>query len=194
YYIYAYWTGSAIALEYSTTAYAAQAGTGILIKSGDATRTLVGLWSSGASAATWSTSRCEGGSWFNPRYKTQFGGANLVTTGSTSFVEIASGARVPWLSFTGRAVTALVQVRCYIDTNSAAYFANISQDGIATPLLNTDTRYQQVTAVGCWGALFGSVTQLYGSSEARHYMTAIHKVSSGNGSADSHYLEVGVWG
>src|SRR5262249_30159378 len=74
YYIYAYWTGSGIACEYSTTAYAVQAGTGVLIKSGDVTRTLVGMWSSGATANAWSASRCEGVSWFNPRKKTQYGG------------------------------------------------------------------------------------------------------------------------
>jgi hypothetical protein len=52
YYVYAYWTGSAIALELSTTAYAfdyadenavPRPHAGIAIKTGDATRTLVGL-------------------------------------------------------------------------------------------------------------------------------------------------------
>ena len=43
YYIYAYWTGTAIALEASTTGHSTDASTGVEIKTGDATRTLVGM-------------------------------------------------------------------------------------------------------------------------------------------------------
>lgn len=42
YYIYAYMVSGVMTLEASTTAYVVQAGTGVIIKSGDATRTLVG--------------------------------------------------------------------------------------------------------------------------------------------------------
>lgn len=42
-YIYAYWTGTAIALEASTTTHTTDTVTGVRIKSGDATRTLVGM-------------------------------------------------------------------------------------------------------------------------------------------------------
>lgn len=41
YYIYAFWTGSAIQLEFSTTGHSTDTTTGIEIKTGDATRTLV---------------------------------------------------------------------------------------------------------------------------------------------------------
>lgn len=43
YYIYAYINSGSVTLEASTTAYTSQAGTGIKIKTGDATRSLVGL-------------------------------------------------------------------------------------------------------------------------------------------------------
>lgn len=43
YYIYAYMSGSTMTLEFSATGYSTQAGTGVPIKTGDATRTLVGL-------------------------------------------------------------------------------------------------------------------------------------------------------
>jgi len=43
YFVYAYWTGSAIALEVSTTTHATDTATGMRVKSGDATRTLVGM-------------------------------------------------------------------------------------------------------------------------------------------------------
>src|SRR5215471_20984321 len=75
YYIYAYWSGSAIALEASTVAYAAiaggTAGNVFNVKSTDGTRTLVGMWCS-AAAGAWSTARTEGVSWFNPQLKTYY--------------------------------------------------------------------------------------------------------------------------
>ena len=43
YYIYAYWSGTAIALEASTTGHSTDSATGVEIKTGDATRTLVGM-------------------------------------------------------------------------------------------------------------------------------------------------------
>lgn len=43
YYIYAYWAGSAIALEASATGHSTDPSSGVEIKSGDATRTLVGM-------------------------------------------------------------------------------------------------------------------------------------------------------
>ncbi len=43
YYIYAYWTGTAIALEASVTGHSTDATTGVEIKTGDATRSLVGM-------------------------------------------------------------------------------------------------------------------------------------------------------
>ena len=55
YYIYAYMSGSTMMLEYSTTGYAVQTGTGVRIKTGDATRTFVGLWSSYTAASSWSS-------------------------------------------------------------------------------------------------------------------------------------------
>jgi len=44
-YVYAYWTGAAIALECNQTAYVLDSTMGIPVKSGDASRTLVGMWS-----------------------------------------------------------------------------------------------------------------------------------------------------
>lgn len=43
YYIYAYWTGAAIAIEKSSTAYVTDSDTGFPVMSGDATRLLVGI-------------------------------------------------------------------------------------------------------------------------------------------------------
>lgn len=43
YYDYLYWTGSALAIEASTTSYAIDVATGTMVKSGDATRTLIGM-------------------------------------------------------------------------------------------------------------------------------------------------------
>ena len=55
YNVYAFWTGSAIDLEFSTTAYVANAN-GIQQKSGDATRTLVGRIRTNSTTTTYNTS------------------------------------------------------------------------------------------------------------------------------------------
>lgn len=72
YFIYAYWTGSAVALELSTTSYSRDAGSGIMVKTGDASRTLVGM-SRAQTAAEWGAQSSGNGgvgyyltrSWYN---------------------------------------------------------------------------------------------------------------------------------
>lgn len=70
YYLYAYWTGTAVALEASTTSRATDTTWGHQIKSGDATRTLVGgFFTDGSSPGQFRNSaqaRCTA-SWFHRR-------------------------------------------------------------------------------------------------------------------------------
>jgi hypothetical protein len=124
YYIYAYWdTGTtAIKLEFSTTGYATQAGTGVRIKSGDSTRTLVGIWSS-AAANAWSTIPTEGASYFNPRLKTQtYPLQSQTSTASTSFVEIAVPLRLSFITFPEREVAFEFYGRCNCGSSSSGTF------------------------------------------------------------------------
>jgi hypothetical protein len=54
YYIYAYLSGGTLTLEYSTTAWTLDSATGIPIKSGDASRTLVGMARAASGGGAWS--------------------------------------------------------------------------------------------------------------------------------------------
>lgn len=106
YYIYAFVTGGVLTLEFSATVYAVQAGTGIKIKTGDATRTLVGLARTTA-APTWADSETQRFvlSYFN---RASRGGRNYFTadrtTASNSFVELNTEIRVEFLTWADEAV------------------------------------------------------------------------------------------
>lgn len=114
YYIYAYMSGSTMTLEASATGYTTQTTTGINIKSGDATRTLVGMARpiTGPNWVDASTQRFLR-SWFNESGLT---GSNYLngnkSTTSTTFVEIDSACRLEALFWTNEAihVTSNIQV------------------------------------------------------------------------------------
>lgn len=68
YYIYAYMNSGVMALEYSTTGHSTDSGTGVEIKTGDPTRTLVGMARTGAGPAWVDTTAAKFViSWFNRR-------------------------------------------------------------------------------------------------------------------------------
>jgi hypothetical protein len=97
YYVYAYMNAGNMALEGSTTAHVADATTGIRVKSGDATRTLVGMVyiGTGAIFRDDTTGNLHVASWFNRRRRSL---ALLVGTNmnfaNTSIAAIGSGASI----------------------------------------------------------------------------------------------------
>lgn len=106
YYIYAFMNSGTMTLEAVVTAYATQAGTGVTIKTGDATRTLVGMASTDGSVA-WADSATQRfvRSYFNDP------GINLLnsfttarTTASGSFTELNTEIRVNFLVWTGETI------------------------------------------------------------------------------------------
>lgn len=104
YYIYAYMNGATMTLEASTTGHSTDAGTGIEIKTGDATRTLVGMeYASGTT--TWA-GLCR--SWFNDP---GFAATNALTAavtvnGNVTNVEVSTSLRTAFLCWAGEVVTA----------------------------------------------------------------------------------------
>lgn len=101
YYIYAYMNSGTMTLEQSATAPSVQAGTGVQIKTGDATRTLVGMarTTSGNAWADTVTQRFVI-SYFNRASKNLYIrlGSNMDTT-STSFTEVNTNLRVEFLNW-----------------------------------------------------------------------------------------------
>lgn len=133
YYIYAFWTGSAINLEFSATGHTIDSSSGVEIKTGDATRTLVGMVYSNSSGqfSDSATSRLVA-SWFNRRSV----GGGITTTGSLNYssvsnTEISPSVRLQFLTwlnestdikvtgqFTNSTASQSVAVTAYVDNTA----------------------------------------------------------------------------
>jgi hypothetical protein len=105
-YVYAFDSAGTLTLEASTTVYAVDADTGVKIKSGDASRTLVGYIVTGAGSPGVFVAGIAGClSWFNKKRRS--GTANFTadrTTTSGTFVEINSEIRTSFLSWANEEV------------------------------------------------------------------------------------------
>lgn len=132
YYVYVYMSGSTMTLEASTTAYATQAGTGVKIKTGDETRSLVGMcYLQGGAFVDTAPARLVR-SWFND---TGISGVNTTASGTTtsaSAVEMSSSNRVEFLKWANEVMVASVTGTHRGSSNGAAYAGNVGIDGTAT--------------------------------------------------------------
>lgn len=89
-YVYAYWTGSAIALEASTTPYETNTTTGVVVKIGDPTRTLVGsAVAIAGNVFAYSNVTCSVLSYFNRRRIRLFN-SSFATVSSLSWVNVSN--------------------------------------------------------------------------------------------------------
>lgn len=100
YYIYAYMSGSTMTLEASATVPAEYSVNGVLVKTGDASRTLVGMGRTNASPA-WSICR----SWFNDITNTSssYYTTDRSTNSTAGFAEVDSEIRAGFLVWDGQA-------------------------------------------------------------------------------------------
>lgn len=111
-YVYAYMSAAgAMTLEASTTARATQAGTGVQIKSGDGTRSLVGMiytsTTSGAGTFIDTVTQRFVRSWFNSPPITLMNSLSSTRTSTVaSFTEISTSTRLEFITFSGEAVRA----------------------------------------------------------------------------------------
>jgi len=178
YYIYAFMNSGTMTLEASTTARATDSSTatgnlGIEIKSGDATRTLVGL-ARVVTGPAWADSTTQRFviSWFNRR---EMHGVNAITsnfsTTSTTFVEAMASNRVEFLSW-GGVVTKASVVTYNFNSTTAYCLTKTSFDGSndSFPLASYGTNGYPCT-----------VPHEAVLSEGYHYATALVRVDSGTG-------------
>jgi len=132
YYIYAYMSSGVMTLEASVTGHSADAATGVEIKTGDATRTLVGMGRP-ITGPAWqdSTQQRFVLSYFNRANRVaQAVFTSNVSTSSSAFVELSSSIRCEFLTWGDEAVA------CSIDgattpssSTSTATWCGISVDG-----------------------------------------------------------------
>jgi hypothetical protein len=184
YNIYAYLDSGVLTLEASATGHAVQAGTGVEIKSGDPSRTLVGMARTNGSTA-WVDSATQRlvRSWFNsPAIELESALAASRSTQSTSYVDINSGelqcgflvwaGEIPVSSF-----SAFLSSNQAVNTNA---YAAIGFDG-TTPeveLFTPGTATFANVNLNC-----GSVVAKPGLSEGYHYVTGLMKIGNASSTA-----------
>lgn len=178
YYIYAYMNSGTMTLEASATAYTIDATTGIAIKTGDVTRTLVGM-ARPVTGPAWSDTPKQRfvRSWFNDPGVSLLNNftANRLTT-STTTVELNSEIRCEALIWSGEDFKADSSGTIINGTSNGQNRSMIGFDG-TTPepcgstsvLTNTDT------------VPFHCHALKTGLSEGYHYATLLGSVASGSG-------------
>lgn len=175
-YIYAYMVSTTMTLEYSSTGYAVQAGTGVTIKNGDPTRTLVGI-AYATTGPVWVDSATQRfvRSWYNdPGIVLLNSFSADRTTTSSSYVEINSEIRVEFLVWSGETVQMACNGAIKNDSN-AVISVSLGFDGATA-----EDSYLT------WGAPGSSVNQPFslsaiktGLSEGYHYALPLAKTVSG---------------
>lgn len=194
YYVYAFLSGASIALELSATGYATDTSTpgniGVAIKSGDATRTLVGLVRTNASTQfvdNLAQRFCL--SYFNSQPKNTFNGASTIVFNAAVLTEVSTSLRVEFLVFGGQQVFGVIDG--YYSNNAATSqtFLQSSFDGSATGTL-------VVTYAPANGASAGFSSQNISSflSEGYHYQTVLGEVIGGVGTINQYYNRMTVQG
>lgn len=144
YYVYAYMSGSTMTLEASATASAVNSVNGVRIKSGDATRTLVGMARTDGSTL-WSLYK----SWFNDDgiISRSYFTADRSTNNTAGFTEINSELRIDFLSWASQKITVTLNGASLFNVTGAddgyAHFG-IAIDGAAV----SDNAAGMVGAVG----------------------------------------------
>ena len=182
YYVYAYNNAGTITGEFSTTSHAVSTTAGNVgteIKSGDNTRTLIGMVRTDNSSQfnDAAASRLVL-SWFNRRDISLAGAhTNGITTTSTSFVEATSNARVNFLTWGEEYVTGGVFGTAANSAVSNTILAQLVID-LASAVLPVN--------IGPWSpgashvcTMAGSTTQAY--AEGYHFFTPTMAVSAGTG-------------
>ncbi len=179
YYIYAYMNAGVMTLEASATSHALDVATGIEIKSGDATRTLVGMARPVAGPAFGdSITKRFVRSWFNRvpvSLRNSFAGQR--TTVSTSWVEVNSEIRAEFLSWADETADLGLQSPVQVNVAGVRLGTALTIDGVSVNLAWSSEILPDGT-----GIYFVALRRSeYGLSEGYHYATLAGIVSSGTG-------------
>lgn len=182
YFIYAYMDAGTMKLEASTTAHATDGTTGVEIKSGDATRTLVGM-ARPITGPAWADSVTQRfvRSWFNRKpeaIRKAFTAVRSVT--STSFTEVNSEIRCEWLQWADEVPTAHIQGATQNSASNVATNTAIGWDGTA----DANTANSTASSTGIYYNCSTSAPK-EGLGEGYHYATVMGSVTSAS---------TGFWG
>ena len=190
-FIYASMNACVMTLERSATNYAVDTNTGVLIKSGDPSRTLVGAAASPSTG--WSAIPTMVQSWFNPKPKTSLSGTGTPSTSSTGFVELSTSLRAYFVSIGGREVHFTGYATNQVSLATADCYTTMGIDG-ATGLLPA-TRAARVSATAGSQQMPTTVGGMYVPTDNYHFITMLGAVSASNtGTWGGAYSEVTISG
>lgn len=181
YYIYAFDNAGTLTLEASTTGHAADADTGVRIKTGDASRTLIGMVYMGAGTpGTFIDSAVDRLclNWFN---RSSLDMLNVFSadrsTSSTSFTEINTEIRLRFLTWADESVLASIN-----GTHTSSAAGNAAYSGVAfdsTTVPTASSGFTSAPGAVTRGAIGVSLNKRL--SEGFHFATIVGAVSGGNG-------------
>jgi hypothetical protein len=182
YFIYAYMNAGTMTLEASATGHSTDAATGVEIKTGDATRTLVGQART-ITGPAWQDTNTQRfvGSWFNRptrRLRNVFTASR--STASITAVELNAEIRCEFVCWPDEIISSVFGGSFYNTGGAIATMAAIGYDGSGS----FDTVY---TGADSTYALMAALGMRTGLSEGYHFITALGWVSSGTGT----YVGVG---
>jgi hypothetical protein len=179
YYAYLWNNGSNFVIDWSATGYAIDANSGIAVKSGDATRVLVGM---AKTDATPHFNQSDGllnvVSYFNPkplRSRTTFSTDRSTT--STSFVELNTEIRNSFVNIEGRPVQYAITGSSYNSTANQNSTTGIAFNG-TTPEQEVSSGVSSTTNASCPISIFGYKT---GLTDGSNYATLLAEVPANTG-------------
>jgi hypothetical protein len=186
YYVYLFDNAGVLTMDFSTTAPAVDATSGLKIKTGVATRLLIGMVRTNASSQ-FQANGIGVLSWYKRRNLQVTGAAlSAASTNSTSFVELQVAAEVKFLSWAEEAIQASFVGNAYMDAVGRVFYNYVTLDGISTVIgaLVAGTSYANLAQLDATCGGFATVAEGY------HYVTLTAKVSAGVGNWDAGVLQV----
>lgn len=175
YYVYLFYTGAAAILEVSATAPVQVAATGVFVKNGDVTRTLVGMARTVAGAWVDTTAQRFVLSYFNRKAKTSVGTlAASSSTASATYVEVNTSLRAEFLTWGDETVRFAWAGSAFTSggTNPTIQ-VSIGIDGITPEDICTSQ------FIGSSGGNISGSFEKDGIAEGYHYSTVLHSCSAG---------------
>jgi hypothetical protein len=187
YYVYAFNNSGTITADFSTTTHATSATAGNIgteIKSGDDTRSLIGMIRTNVSSQFQNDAAFRGViSWFNRRNIAIIGAALLAGSSSTSFAELGTGARIFFLTWSEEAVHIGIGGQAYGSVSGWNYNINVGINSTTTLAFVTDLVLVQHASTTNYSYPIGGFAAAT-VAEQFNYITPVWKVGGGGGTVN----------
>ena len=179
YYVYAFQLAGVLTMDFSTTGHSQSSTAGNVgteIKTGDDTRTLIGMVYTNASSQFVNTAAFRGvASYFNRVPRSLLGGGGTSSTSSTSPVELSTSQRVEFVAWADDMIRADISGSVYNTTAFSACVTKVGLDG------TTSTGSSQTISASA--VVNSPVSPIFQNNvtEGYHYLTQVGSVTANTG-------------